>query len=202
MDASELLSIQHARLHSAVVSQASGGSLADVFLGGLTDDQMRLRPAKGMNSVAWLLWHMARAEDVFVNVVIRAADQVYREDWLKRLNVSHRDIGTGMTEDEVAELSEQIDIAAAREYRDEVGRQVRAFVMKMRPEDWEGDVEAGDMQRAVTQGAFGPRAGWLEKTFQGRTRASVLASITIIHNAEHLGEALTVRSQAGLGLGM
>src|SRR2546426_9050883 len=50
----------HARLHAADV--ADGASFADRILGGLMDDQMRLRPAKGMNSLAWLLWHMRSEE--------------------------------------------------------------------------------------------------------------------------------------------
>ena len=30
----------------------------------LTDDQMRRRPHPHLNSIAWLLWHMARSEDM------------------------------------------------------------------------------------------------------------------------------------------
>jgi hypothetical protein len=39
------------------------------MLGGLADDDMRRRP-EGMNSLAWILWHVARAEDVAVNLVV------------------------------------------------------------------------------------------------------------------------------------
>jgi hypothetical protein len=30
---------------------------------------LRARPAKGVNSILWLLWHMARTEDASVNLV-------------------------------------------------------------------------------------------------------------------------------------
>ena len=202
MNANELILLQHARLHSAVVSQLRDSSMADRFLSGLTDEQMRMRPQPRMNSVAWLLWHMARSEDVFINIVIKRDIQLLDDQWMKRLRIERRDIGTGMTESEVADLSEQIDLAAVAEYRSAVGKSVRQFVEELRPEDWTGDVDASDIQRAVSQGAFGPNAGWLETTFRGRSRAGVLSFITVIHNAEHLGEALTVRSLAGLGLPM
>jgi len=58
MNALEFFLSQHTRLHSAGVGQVEGGSFADRVFGGLPDDQMRRRPAKGMNSLAWLLWHL------------------------------------------------------------------------------------------------------------------------------------------------
>jgi hypothetical protein len=67
-----------------------GGSFADRVFGGLTDDQMRLRPAKGLNSLAWLLWHMARTEDVVVNVVIGRESQVLDDAWLERCRGARR----------------------------------------------------------------------------------------------------------------
>jgi len=202
VNARDIVLLQHARLHSAAVGHPRDGSVADRFLGGLTDEQMRMRPAPHMNSVVWLLWHMARAEDVFINIVIRRGIQILDDQWMKRLRIGWRDIGTGMTESEVAALSEQIDLAVVTEYRNAVGESVRQFVADLRPDDWTGNVDASDMQRAVDQGAFGPNAGWLETAFQGRSRAGVLSFLTVIHNAEHLGEALTVRSLAGLGLPM
>ena len=42
----------------------------DRILGGISDDQMWLRPGKETNSIAWLVWHMARTEDVVVNLVV------------------------------------------------------------------------------------------------------------------------------------
>ena len=86
---------------------------------------MRMRPAPHMNSVVWLLWHMARAEDVFINIVIRRGDQILDDQWMKRLRIAWRNIGTGMTESDVADLSEQIDLAAVAEYRNAVGTSVR-----------------------------------------------------------------------------
>src|SRR5262249_55073143 len=158
VNASEVVLLQHARLHSVAVGQPRDGSLADRFVSGLTDEQMRMRSAPHMNSVVWLLWHMARAEDVFINIVIRRGIQILDDQWIKRLRIWRRDIGTGMTESEVADLSEQIDLAAVTEYRSAVGKSVRQFVADLRPEDWTGDVDASDIYRAVNQGAFGPNA--------------------------------------------
>ncbi len=63
-------------------------------------------------------------------------------------------------------------------------------------------VTVEDMSRAAGGGAFGPNAGWLETLFVGRTFAGLLGGITLVHNAEHIGEALTVRAEGGFGLGV
>jgi hypothetical protein len=43
---------QHAMLHSAAVEAGSEWSYEDAILDGLTEDQVRLQPVEGMNSIA------------------------------------------------------------------------------------------------------------------------------------------------------
>ena len=190
---------QHALLHSADVT--SGPSMVDRTFGGLTDVEMRLRPAKGGNSLAWLLWHMARTEDVNVNLVIVDGKQVFDETWARRLRVGRLDIGTGMTEEEVGDLGEQLDIAVAREYRNAVGRRTREVVGRCVAGFLDETVGPADVARASAAGAIGARADWLVTFWQGHSRTKRLATVGITHNALHLGEAQTLRSIAGLGGG-
>ncbi|HEX9869989.1 MAG TPA: DinB family protein [Candidatus Tectomicrobia bacterium] len=42
----------------------------------LTDDQIRSRPDAVVNSIAWLLWHVARGEDVYMNRLLSDRSQV------------------------------------------------------------------------------------------------------------------------------
>ena len=100
-------------------------SMAERTFGGLTDEQMRVRPREDLNSLAWLMWHISRAEDVFANLLISGRDQVLDGSWSARLKISRPDFGIGMTKLEVSELTAKIDIAALREYRDAVGRRTR-----------------------------------------------------------------------------
>jgi hypothetical protein len=190
---------QHAFLHSAEITH--GPSLVDRTLAGLTDAHMRLRPAKGGNSLAWLLWHMARTEDVNVNLVVVDGRQVFDEGWARRLNVGRADIGTGMTEDEVADLTVHLDLEAARAYRNAVGRRTREVVGSLGDDVLDGIVGPADVLRASAAGAIGARAEWLLEFWQNHSRATRLATVGIMHNALHLGEAQTLRSVAGLGGG-
>src|SRR5712691_3565689 len=111
MDTVSFFLMAHGRLHSADV--AGGTPYADRVFAGLSDDQMRGRLGQGLNSLVWLLWHMARTEDVAVNLVVAGRPQLLDENWLRWLNVRWRTIGTGMTDDEVSELTAHADVAAA-----------------------------------------------------------------------------------------
>jgi hypothetical protein len=201
MDARQLFLEQLAAVHSAAVG-GNTSSIAERTFGGLTDDQMRVRPRPDLNSLAWLLFHIGRAEDVFVNVILRNRRQVFDEGWAKRMEITRRDFGVGMTSDEVTELSQQLSLAALREYRDAVGLHTRQLVAAFEDQDWQGTVSVEAVQRAADEGAFGNRADLLLKVFPGRPRAAVLSGIAITHAAGHMGEANTVRTAGGFGLGV
>jgi hypothetical protein len=177
-------------------------SAADRTFGGLTDEQMRLRPREDLNSLAWLLWHIARAEDVVVNRALAGHAQVLDDGWLKRLGIARRDIGTGMTSAEVTELTRQIDLGTLREYRDAVGRRTRDMVGGFKPQDWQGEVAAENVERAANEGAFGIRTELLTKIFAGRPRTAALNGIALLHPAVHIGEAAVVRTAGGFGSGV
>jgi hypothetical protein len=201
MDARDLFLDQHAAMHSAAVGGNKMSSAERTF-GGVTDAQMRVRPREDLNSLAWLMWHIARAEDILVNTVVAGRAQVFDEAWMKRLGVSRRDFGIGMSSAEVSELTAQIEPGALREYRDAVGIRTREVVGGFKPPDWDATVSAETVQRAAADGAFGARTEALSKAFPGRPRTAVLSSIALFQSAGHMGEATTVRTAGGFGTGI
>jgi len=149
------------------------------------------------------VWHIARAEDIFINTILGARTQLLDDEgWAKRLTVTRRDFGIGMSGAEVTELTRQIELGALREYRDAVGRRTRDVVGGFKPQDWEGSVTADAVQRAAGEGAFGVRTEQIVKAFPGRPRAAMLSGIALFHSAGHIGEASTVRSAGGFGTGV
>ena len=198
MDAKDLFLMQHGVVHSKEVA-GNAASAAERSFGGLTAEQMKVRPRPDLNSIAWIMWHIARAEDIMLNNVFARRDQVMDDAWLKRLNIARRDFGIGMSSDEVSALTTAIDVAALREYRDAVGTRTREIVGAFKDGDWAGNVEPGDLERGVAAGGFG--AG-LVKAFGGRPRAAILNGIALFHASGHMGEATTVRSAGGFGTGI
>jgi hypothetical protein len=201
MDIRELFLDQHAAMHSPAVG-GNKMSQAERAFAGLTDEQMRVRPREDLNSLAWLMWHIARAEDIIVNQALAGRPQVFDAAWMKRLGVDRPDFGIGMTSLEVSELSRQVDIGALREYRDAVGRRTREVVGGFTAQDWDGAVAPEGVERAAADGGFGARTDALKKAFPGRPRSAVLSGIALFHSAGHMGEAATVRTAGGFGTGI
>ncbi len=202
MDAIQMFLNDHSRTHSVSVGNPEGGfSVSDFVLSGLTDDQIRLPLREGLNSLAWLFWHMARAEDMGVSMIIAGRPQVLEEgDWAQGLGISRHDTGAGMADDEVTDFSETVDIASLREYRSAVGTRTREIAGGMRSEELAEMVDSSRLQQARSTGAIGENAGWIEGMFTGKTKALVLGHFAAGHNFMHLGEAWCLRGLAGLRL--
>jgi hypothetical protein len=201
MDIRELFLDQHAAVHSAAVGGNKMSSSERTFT-GLTDEQMRVRPREDLNSLAWLMWHIARAEDVFVNQLLAESSPVWEGAWARRVGVSRPDFGIGMSSLEVTELTRQVDVGALREYRDAVGSRTREVVSAFVDADWTGTVTPEAVERAAAGGVFGPRTEALSKGIPGRPRAAMLSMIALLHSVGHMGEAATVRSAGGFGTGI
>ena len=199
MDTVSFFLVTHADLHSREV--AGRDTYFDRIFGSLSDDVMRVRPGKGLNSLVWLLWHMARTEDASVNLVVTNGRQVFDDDWIRRMNAPWRVIGTGMTDDEVGELTTRSDVAAVRAYRDAVGRRTQEVVRALRPDAWDEPVAFADTARANAAGVF--RTGWQDgvgyRGWQDQSRGARLNGGALRHNAMHMGEAITARGLAGFG---
>jgi len=133
---------------------------------------------------------------------VNGRDQVFEDGWLSRLKITRRDFGIGMSKPEVAKLSDTIDLAALRDYRDAVGRRTQEIVRAYGDKDWDGSIDAASVQRAGALGCFGDRTEALTKAFDGRPRRAVLTAIVLIHSAMHMGEGATVRTAGGFGTGI
>lgn len=164
------------------------------FLHGLSDEQMRLRPS-GLNSIAWLVWHMARYEDI-LNLLLVGRPQVLDEEhWLPRLNLSVRDVGTGMGDDEVSDLSARLDLAALRDYYIAVGRRTVDVVRSLRPEALD---ERPDLERLRAEGVFRESAVRLIAERERETKGWWLGQLGIAHSQSHRGQATVIRLLQGV----
>lgn len=186
---------QHSQSHAAALTDATEPMLTDQVLAGLSDAQLRLRPYPHLNSIAWLLWHLARCEDVMVNVLLTEGGQVLdAEDWPQRFNVARRDMGTGMDDATVTEVGSRVDLVAVHTYHLAVGRRTRAVVPTLDLRTWEEPIEP---VRLLAAGAFPDRAEGERRVagyWRGKTRRSILTTAIATHNFQHLGEAVCLKS--------
>jgi len=63
-------------------------------LDGLTQEEAAWRPNAECNSIAFILWHMTRVEDFFVNRVIQRENELYEaEGWREKLGTPPKETG-------------------------------------------------------------------------------------------------------------
>jgi hypothetical protein len=187
---------QHAMLHTASLVPGSRWSFQDEISADLTDEQWRQIPRGHQHSIAWLLWHVARTEDVTINVLLANTDQLlYADHWFERLAIPTRDIGTEMSAPDIAMLSARIDIAAVRAYRRAVGRRTREIVQQVTADELRQRVEPARIERVKTEGALVPAAYGVAEYWGRHTKGNLLLIPATRHSFTHLNEAGRVRQK-------
>lgn len=165
------------------------------LLNGLTEKHLRSRPHPGLPPIAWLLWHMARCEDVGANRMARDGVQVLNTDrWADRLGIPNRDHGTGMTAEAVDEVARQIDLEQLDSYRRLVADGTREIAQKLGDTDLESTLDRSYVRRVLfDEGVARPGAQWIEPHYVGQTRGWCLMHFCLTHNFYHLGQAVLVK---------
>ena len=107
----------------------------EATLDGLDDGTLALRPAGTGNSIAWMVWHLARVEDVQVSDAAGTDEVWFAQDFLGRfgLPLRPRDTGYGHSSDQVDAVRAPAELLL--EYYDAVHRQTVEFVQTLVDED-------------------------------------------------------------------
>ncbi len=192
-EALALCSQQHAHLHPAEASGHTAWSFEDNLLSGLQERHLRMVPTGEEHSIAWLLWHMTRCEDITMNLlVVRGKQGLVTGGHLGRMKIAWRDTGNTMTPDDIVNFSEAVDLDALRAYRVAVARQTNALIHQMDSRELNRKVRAEDMRRVWDEGALLPGAESIGSYWGNRTIAGLLLMPATRHQLQHLMEALAI----------
>jgi hypothetical protein len=84
------------------------GELTD----GLTDEMSNYRPTSDANSIAWLIWHSARVQDIQLADVAGVEQVWIRDDWVDRfgLDLPRKDSGYGHNAEQVVKVRAPADL--------------------------------------------------------------------------------------------
>jgi hypothetical protein len=194
----DLFLCQHAMVHTAKMSVAGLWSFEDELLEGVSLQKMRLFPHNGDHSIAWILWHMTRIEDVTMNLLVAGSPQVMLQGgWLGRLKIKALDTGNALTAAEMTELSANIDLEALRSYRLAVGRRTREIVKLLEWNQLIRKVDPSRLQQLIMEKAVLEAASGLLDYWGGLTIAGLLLMPPTRHNFIHWNEVLRVKQKIG-----
>jgi hypothetical protein len=191
MDARELFMLRYDAIHDGLVGE---------LFTGLGDEQVRRRP-HGVNSIVWLVWHMARIEDAVLSRLVADRPQVLEEGgWNARMGLRRRDVGSGMSGDEVEALSAAIDVAALRGYQRAVADRTKGIVAALPAAAWEEPVAPEHVRREVADGGLLVDAGrWVGDFWaEGRLRGWYLLQVGLLHPYGHCFDGAVTRGLLGV----
>ena len=195
-EARQLFFKQHAMLHSVKMAQTEPWSLEDEVFDELSEQKARRIPRNSEHSIIWNIWHIARIEDVAMNLLVAGSSQILNQDnWLKQMKINVHDTGNAMDEEGIADLSNRIDIEALRAYRVAVGRRTRDIVKQIQPQDLKNKIDPARLERVKEEGAVDEEASWLIAYWSKRNIAGLLLMPATRHNLVHLNESLRLKER-------
>lgn len=165
----------------------------------LNEQQLRISISK-INSIAWLLWHIARCEDLGVNKFVTSSTQVLDEsDWQKRLNIYRHDIGTGMTSEEVEGFSGNINVTELFKYSNAVAKKTTKIVKNLNIKELNEMHEALYIRDILfNENKFTEKSIWVKNVYLNKTKGWFLGHLGLTHGKGHLGQIILIRKLLGL----
>ena len=137
-------------------------------LDGLSEDELHWRPALESNTIDWMVWHMARVEDNWVNVRMRESESIWdRDGWAERTRVDEPSNGFGLTGEAIRAMP-AFDVPKVMEYYSAVREGTRNY--------FANEMQEEDLKKEITHPRYDPVS-----------YAWILGHL-LCEEAEHLGQ--------------
>lgn len=194
----------HAMVHPAEISGRTEKTIADYVLDYmLRGNQNELVPREdydvdlhyaGSRTVplCWQFWHTYRIEDLVSNILMANQNQIFNEEWQRKIGSPITDTGNALELDEAIAFGKEINVEALHEYMLAVGKNTRNIlgnltlvqINSMVPEEW--------VMRILEEGGVTTdfRSVWL-LVFWGRlTMGGMILTPMTDHHMMHLPPCL------------
>jgi hypothetical protein len=189
---------QHAMVYASEMSRTAQATFEDELWEGLEDFAFRTMPTEKDETIAWSLWHLTRIEDITMNILVVGEAQVINSsNWLERMKVTVSDTGNAMSDEEIIDLSNKLDMKELRNYRIAVGRKTREIIEKLQPSDLKRKMESDRLQRILDEGAVleAEESRWLIDFWGRKNVAGILLMPVTRHHIVHLNEAIRLKEK-------
>ena len=116
-------------------------NMVDAAIEDLDAETLARQPAPECNSIAWILWHMNRVIDTFINQRLQGLEPFWiTQGWNEKFGMAENVPGMGWTPEDLAGWSAP-DIQVLLGYQEAVRQAARDYI---------GSVTYEDMEREVT----------------------------------------------------
>lgn len=194
----------HAMVHPAEVSGRTEKTIADYVLDYmLQGNQNVLVPREdydvdlhyaGTRTVpmCWQFWHTYRIEDLVSNILMVNQNQIFNEEWQRKIGSSITDTGNALELDEAIAFGKGINVEALHEYMITVGKNTRCILEKLTLEQINSMVPEEWVMRILEEGGVTTdfRSVWLLVYWGRLTRGGMILTPMTNHHMMHLPPCL------------
>ncbi|MGI8549306.1 MAG: DinB family protein [Dehalococcoidia bacterium] len=116
---------------------------------GLTPEQLHFSPDGESHSIAWVQWHAARIEDLFIQQIFQSKPAEWDTGgWAQRTGLPEKGFGTGQPTEE-AKAIRITGLDAFAQYAATVAGQTNAFLDSLDEKGLEREVKLGERTETV-----------------------------------------------------
>lgn len=189
----------HSALYASEGRSAEQTTLEDSLWDRLLESTLRSYPVRtpgSRNSIVWHIWHSARIEDITMNLLGADREQVlHSEHYAERLQTPFIHSGNGMSEQDIAALSAEIDLGALAAYRCAVTGRTRSILSALQPGQFTARATPAQFRRVIEEHAVLETEQWLFDYWSGKTFAGHVLMPVTRHNFVHLTKAMRVKQK-------
>ncbi|MCH1626454.1 DinB family protein [Ferdinandcohnia quinoae] len=195
----QLFLSQHSLVHSSSIGKTGQVTLEDEVLRDLDESIFREYPVPNPdtnNSIAWHLWHIARIEDMTMNILVANVQQVlHTANWIEKMNLEFTHSGNDMSEEDIAALSERIDFNSLLAYRRAVGRQTQDIISALKPGHFKLQVDQKRINRLFDENSVMQNSKWLAEYWSKQNIAGLILMPATRHIFLHLNKCVRIKEK-------
>lgn len=179
----------HESLHLSKISDTKQNEV-DNLLGDLSNKEYAFMPTSKDETIAWVLWHIARIEDLTMSILVACGEQLFDDKWMQKMNTPIIDTGNALTDDEIMDLSKNLNITELLNYRNEVGKRTRKIVMGLTAGDIKCKISSSNIEKILLNGGVTnhKESIWLLDFWGKKDVAGILLMPPTRHEMLHLND--------------
>lgn len=179
----------HGKLHISSISGQEKNEV-DGLLEDLKEDEYAIMPTAKDETIAWVLWHISRIEDMTMNILVHEGQQIFDEGWQIRMNSPIEDTGNALSDAEITQLSRDLCKEELLRYRNEVGRKSREIIQTLSADDIRRKIPAQRINRILEEGGVTNHKDsiWLLEFWAKKDIAGILLMPPTRHVLLHLND--------------
>jgi hypothetical protein len=187
--AKELFLEIHENLHLSSIYSGKTNEV-DSLIVGLETSQYSIMPTNKDETIAWVLWHIARIEDLTMNILVAGQDQLFNEEWMVKMNSSITDTANVMSDEEIMEHSKNMNISELLHYRNAVGLRTKEIIQNLTATDLLRTISKQSLDKILSEGGVTKQQDsiWLLDFWGNKDVAGILLMPPTRHVMLHLND--------------